>query len=102
MVSRYPLGDQVGDIGRVFGIVFVPAPVQKLPVALDRHPGDQDHHPAALNQMLSQRLVIVGRRFQAKDRLGQTLGHLDGPDLGQQLLKSLDGIVKDQSFEKGK
>jgi hypothetical protein len=47
--------------------------------------------------MLSQWLVIVGRGFQTKDHLGQILGHLDGSDLGQQLLKSLDGIVKDQS-----
>jgi hypothetical protein len=44
MVRRYPLGNQVGDIGRVFGVVFVPAPVQKLPVVLDRYPGNQDHH----------------------------------------------------------
>ena len=55
MKQAFSLGDQVGDIGRVFGVVFVPAPVQKLPVALDRYPGNQDHHPPAFNQMLSQR-----------------------------------------------
>jgi hypothetical protein len=30
------------SIGFVFGVVFVPAPIQKLPVALDRYPGNQD------------------------------------------------------------
>ena len=44
MKQAFSLGDQVGDIGRVFGVVFVPAPVQKLPVALDRYPGNQDHY----------------------------------------------------------
>ena len=28
--QAFSLGDQVGDIGRVFGIVFAPAPVQYL------------------------------------------------------------------------
>jgi hypothetical protein len=94
-------GDQIGDIGRVLGIMLIPASIEKLPVVFDRTARDQDNVVAASDQMSAQRLVVIAGRLQAKDNFAEAVSNSDSLNMGQQLGKTIYGVFKDQSSEKG-
>ena len=91
-----PLSDEIGDVCRVLDIVLVPAAIQELTVVLYRDAANKNHHPPALDQVLRKGLVIVRRRLDAENDLRQAVLDLDALDIGIQLFKSLDRVVKDQ------
>jgi hypothetical protein len=99
--EAFALGDQIGHIGGILGIVFVPAAIQELAIPLHRYPGDQDDLVSLPDQMLSQGLMIVGGGLQAKDHLRQALLNLEGLGLEEELLEAFPAIVKEPSLPEG-
>ena len=62
-------GYQISHVGRILGIVFVPAPIQKLTIVFNRLACDKYHVAVTANQVSCKRLVIVRCRFQSVDHL---------------------------------
>jgi len=100
IVQTLALGDQIGHVGGILGIVLVPTSIEELPVPLHRDPRDEHHLMLAPDQVFSQRLVIIGRGLQAEDYLGKAVLHLQGLGLEEELLESFLAIVKEPSLPK--
>jgi hypothetical protein len=78
--------------------VLVPASVQKLPVLCRGSCGYQNDKVPALDQLLSQWFMVIGRGFQAEYDLPKAMLHLERVRLDQKLLEALIGIIKEHPF----
>jgi hypothetical protein len=76
IVQALALGDEIGHIGGILGIVFIPAAIEELAIPLHGYPGDQDDLVSLPDQMLSQGLMVVGGGLQAKDHLREAMLNL--------------------------
>ena len=66
---------RVAYVARVRVVVFVPPPIEQLPVSRHRDVGDEHHHLSRPNQVLQQRLVVDSRRLKPKDDVLELVLH---------------------------
>ncbi len=81
--------------------MLVPAPIEQLPIPLDRLRRDQHHTVPTGDQILPQGLMIVGRGLQTQNHLLKAMLNSHCLCLQKEPLKTLSVIPKDQPPEKG-
>ena len=96
-----PLGDEIGNIGRILGVVLIPSSVQELTILLHRRAGNEHQQVPLRDEIFAEGLMVIGGGLTTEHHLLKAVLYLQCCCMDEQFFKSLPGVVEDQSSQQG-
>jgi len=69
--QAFTLADQIGNVGAVFSIIFIPAPIEQFPVVLNCFACHQHHQIPLLGQPVGHGFMVVAGGLNTEDNFLQ-------------------------------